>query len=715
MNYCDYKIGGVFLYLESISLTNFRKFGSVDDGKPAITVEFNPNFNVLVGENDSGKTAIIDAIRYLLGSVSDDYEKIKEEDFYSENENVYSNFFYIEGTFSGISDQEAGAFLEWLSIDNDYNYKLRISLSVEKKKNDNGHEYLEKKVQAGDKAFESRLNNQVKELLKTTYLKPLRDASNELKPGFRSRLAHILKAHPAFKIEDMKDEHDLVLTMKEANSKIESFFKEEYVEGRTLVNDIERLLTDFHDVADQSKARSKFSVSKTNLSSILRRLSLDTEDINLGLGNLNLLFIAAELLLINDGSIEEIIGPRITLIEEIEAHLHTQSQIRLVKYIEEELEKSTNQNQYILTSHSSNLVASIDPKNVILLNESVAYPFREEYTELEDEDYAFLERFLDSTKSNLYFAKGIIFVEGESEMLLLPALAELLGQPLHKNGVTVVNVNGTSFERYIKLYSRSSKWRNEMERPAISKPLALITDIDIKPWSYYKYEGKKDFIYSINDENELEQVLEFCDEDKHTDIVRDDIGMEFTTLLKLSKSFGFEITTENEKHIRELVSKEVSERVIDDFISNKKERLWDKFSRYDANLIVNVAPQWTLEYSLALSVLAPYLLESIQEIRYKNPYKGKVNKKYIELKQRLMEHPEDPFIAYEVFKPVNDKLVSKAEVAQLLAIKIKNIKRKDPMLFEELKNKVSSDKYLEYLVRAINHSSNQNTVTEVSM
>lgn len=87
------------------------------------------------------------------------------------------------------------------------------------------------------------------------------------------------------------------------------------------------------------------------------------------------------------------------------------------------------------------------------MNNRVAYPLREEYTQLEDEDYAFLERFLDSTKSNLFFAKGIIFVEGDSEMLLLPALANLIGYPLHKSGVSLVNVSGTSFERYIKLFS----------------------------------------------------------------------------------------------------------------------------------------------------------------------------------------------------------------------------------------------------------------------
>ena len=38
----------------------------------------------------------------------------------------------------------------------------------------------------------------------------------------------------------------------------------------------------------------------------------------------------------------------------------------------------------------------------------------------------FLERFLDVTKANLFFAKGVIMVEGWAEEILIPALAKKL-------------------------------------------------------------------------------------------------------------------------------------------------------------------------------------------------------------------------------------------------------------------------------------------------
>ncbi|MEJ9233092.1 AAA family ATPase [Peribacillus butanolivorans] len=698
------------MYMKSISLTNFRKFGTENGSEPAITVEFNPNFNILVGENDSGKTAIIDAIRYLLGSISDDFEKIKQEDFFRESKDVHSDFFYIEGTFVDLTDKEAGSFLEWLSFNNEQEYELRVSLRVEKKKNENGQEYIERKVQAGEKIFESRLNSQAKEFLKTTYLKPLRDASNELKPGFRSRLAHILKAHPAFKESNDDLDHTLVITMQEANEKVENFFQEEYKDGRSLVRDLELLLSDFHDVADQSKSRSKFSVSQTDLTSILKRLSLDTEDINLGLGNLNLLFIATELLLLKNDSEDNVIGPQITLIEEIEAHLHTQAQIRLIKYLEEELERKKKKNQYILTSHSTNLVASVDPGNIIFMNNRVAYPLREEYTQLEDEDYAFLERFLDSTKSNLFFAKGIIFVEGDSEMLLLPALANLIGYPLHKSGVSLVNVNGTSFERYIKLFSRSDLWKNTMKRPSINTPISIITDLDVKPWIYYNVEGKTKSVYSLVDDSELHEVLGLCEE-QLDDVITEHIGIEYSTLNKLSAGFGFTLTEDNQNEIDILAKKNISEQFITSSELQKSASLNEKYSNYDANLKVCIAPNWTLEYSLALSSLAPLLLESIQEVRYKKPYEGKKKEIFNALKEKSIKNPKDPKVAYEIFKPVNDKLVSKAEVAQRLAIKL-NAAANDPKLRLEMEDKISQDDKLEYLVRAIVHSSTLPKVLE---
>jgi len=61
------------MYLSELRLWNFRKYGKKGSSntpdflnKPHLTVPFKNGLNVLIGENDSGKTAIIDAIKLAL-------------------------------------------------------------------------------------------------------------------------------------------------------------------------------------------------------------------------------------------------------------------------------------------------------------------------------------------------------------------------------------------------------------------------------------------------------------------------------------------------------------------------------------------------------------------------------------------------------------------------------------------------------------------------
>src|SRR5690606_21486866 len=116
-------------------------------------------------------------------------------------------------------------------------------------------------------------------------------------------------------------------------------------------------------------------------------------------------------------------GLRLGLVEELEAHLHPQAQMQVI----ESLQKQENI-QLILTTHSPNLASKVFLENLIICNKNYAYPLGKRYTKLKPSDYPFLERFIDITKSNLFFAKGLIFVEGVSEEIILPAIANKLHQ-----------------------------------------------------------------------------------------------------------------------------------------------------------------------------------------------------------------------------------------------------------------------------------------------
>ena len=260
--------------------------------------------------------------------------------------------------------------------------------------------------------------------MKAVYLKPLRDAEREMSSGRSSRISQILLNHPVFKD---KNEHTVLGIFQDANQKIEEYFTND-PEGKSILQTIRDNLEAFNDKGQKSDAELK--TSDIQIKAILESLSLKAPELNPGLGELNLLFIAAELLLLKDDTDG---GLKLALIEELEAHLHPQAQLRLISYLQNEYNE--NDVQIIVSTHSPILASKINLKNLILMKDGKGFDLAEGATGLQKGDYLFLQRFLDSTKANLFFAKGIIMVEGDAENILIPVIADIIGYPLEKYGV----------------------------------------------------------------------------------------------------------------------------------------------------------------------------------------------------------------------------------------------------------------------------------------
>lgn len=458
------------MIVSELKLYDFRKF----HGNPGLSVTFHKGLNAIIGENDSGKTAIIDALKLVLLTQSNEYIRPTEYDFYQSPDGESVSEFRIECTISEFSLNEAKNFIEYLSFEKEgdaVKYDLHLHYRAWKE----GSRKIFHELKIGDSDDSISIDGKARELLKAVYLKPLRDAEREMSAGRSSRISQILFNHPAFKD---KTDHELIRIFKDANRDIERYFTEDD-EGKVILHSIRDNLASFNEKDQPSNAELK--TSDIQLKSILESLSLNAPEIQPGLGELNLLFIAAELLLLKDDTDG---GLKLAMIEELEAHLHPQAQLRLISYLQNEY--SENDVQIIISTHSPILGSKINLKNLILIKNGCGYDLSEGETALNKGDYLFLQRFLDATKSNLFFAKGIIMVEGDAENILIPTIAEILGYQLEKNGISIVNVGSTAFLRYSRILVRS-------DNSAIGIPVSIVTDCDVKPFDVDPETKEKTF------------------------------------------------------------------------------------------------------------------------------------------------------------------------------------------------------------------------------
>lgn len=476
------------MIISELRLYDFRKFGSAD-GEPGLTIRFHDGINALVGENDSGKSAVVDALRLVLLSQGGEYMRAAEEDFHVGEDGTAAHEFRIECVVSDMNHNEAKNFIEYLSVERQGNtttYSLKLFYRAWRE--NGGANRVFHELLAGSRTDGARLDGKARELLKVVYLKPLRDAEHEMSAGRKSRLSRILMSHPAF--TDSVG-HPVVKAFEDANTEIEDYFDKD-PHGKDVIDTIRENLGAFQEESDKREA--VISAPVAQLRTILEGLSLTVGDIGPGLGEMNLLFMAAELLLLK-GNGEG--GMRTALIEEMEAHLHPQAQLRLMEFLQGEY--STHGAQVILTTHSPVLASKINLKNLILLKGGHAYDLDASHTKLRDGDYLFLQRFLDATKANLFFAKGVIMVEGDAENILLPTIAEIIGCPLERFGVSIVNVGSTAFLRYSGIMARRSG-------PPMNVPVAVVTDCDVRPRE--KDSKTKKWIFKDKPEKSCEAVAE---------------------------------------------------------------------------------------------------------------------------------------------------------------------------------------------------------------
>lgn len=432
--------------LRELQIRNFRKIEN-------LMVNFPRGLCVMVGENNTGKTTIIDALRLILFSSRDfNALRLNEDDFRNGTDYVPIE---VSCTFSDLKDEDEVHFQECLVDIGDGKFEIQLHCRVEFNKTTRRPNV---KMWGGETEGGSIPSN-LYDHLTSIYLQPLRDPESGLRPGLHSQVSRLVDCLTD-KIERVKFES----IAKDANNQIQNLNA-----IKQAMNDINAQMVSI--AGEELSQKTELIFSDPTFHRIIAGLQPEIEGLPFslnGLGYNNLIFTAATL-----GALRrsDQFSFRSILVEEPEAHLHPQLQVLLLRHLASSAaEKEGNEVQVILSSHSPILASQAPINSMVSVYEcdgkvsAVSVCSIDIEVKLKKK----LQRFLDATRGELFFARRILMVEGIAEALLLPVLAKLSGGCLKESAVTVLNTDGINFNAFLPLFGE--------ER--LGFPVVIMTDGD---------------------------------------------------------------------------------------------------------------------------------------------------------------------------------------------------------------------------------------------
>jgi putative ATP-dependent endonuclease of OLD family len=456
------------MHLDTLKIQRFRSCADV-------TVQFRKDMTVLVGENNGGKSNIVDAIRLLTLPLSGRRERYAEDEDLRRGSPDPS--FTIEGAFRGLSDTLKGLLISAVPDPTTdlATWGLRYQCGTVK---------VRGRVSLWAGRFDTAEPERgATDLVRHVFLPPLRDARQALGSGAPTRIAALLKN---FLLEG--EEEGFLAHVRRAPAQ------------HRVVTDVNAQISDALRDLTQGIRTQATSLDFTTeaLSDVARDLrfklgdaGIPLEDIvSSGLGYANLLYIATvivELAKARDADLT------LFLVEEPEAHLHPQLQMLMLDFLLLQANKSAQRApvagkpegriQIVVTTHSPNLTAWVGPEHIVVVRSAraqqdgvmsrrtVAIPI--DSLGMSDASLKKVSRYVDVTRSALLFGDRALLVEGIAEALLLPAIAKLHvlqndAAGLQRfRGAVLVAIDGVDFSPYVEVLLRTTNGASVADRVVV--------------------------------------------------------------------------------------------------------------------------------------------------------------------------------------------------------------------------------------------------------
>lgn len=527
------------MYIKEIRILNFRNF------KEAL-IPFHEGVNVIIGHNNTGKSNLLRAIGLVLGynyghrlGVSDLFYETELAVLQQQSPRIQITLLLRRSAGEALDSAEMGLFSNMMT---DPELKEEAELRYEFKLTDAEEDNYKSDVANATTAKEiwkiidhdyirlyrtSRLGgnpaagisiNETLMQIDFQFLDAIRDVSHDLYAGYNPLLRDVLNFFIDYSVKN-----DSTKTEDEIKGQLKTLRDGFVQQSSPLMQTLQGRLQNGKNVflkyaldtgATFNGAVPDFdgTVTENEMFAVLRMIIKYADGIEVpatynGLGYNNLIYMSLLLARMQaDSSITYMKRNAKILsflaVEECEAHLHPAMQYKFLQFLQDN-NANGHVRQIFITSHSTQIASAVKLDDLICLTSpalgqiNVGYP-RDIYKEdNDDESKQYVQRFLDATKADMFFANKLIFVEGIAEELLLPVFARYLDKNLTDEHVLVVNMGGRYFKHFLKLFDTNNPH-------TINKKIVCLTDIDPcrkKHESDATYEACYPYEYNIDADN----------------------------------------------------------------------------------------------------------------------------------------------------------------------------------------------------------------------